>query len=95
MEQVKKLVSARLRSQATGPHPDANMLSAFAEQALSDSEQSQVFAHLANCRDCREVLYLGLPDSAAPQKVLSFEGRRASRFAVRWGAAAAAIAVKK
>jgi hypothetical protein len=93
MEQVKKLVSARLRSQATGPHPDADTLSAFAEQTLSDGERSQVFAHLANCRDCREVLYLGLLDSAAPQKVLSFEGRRASRFAVRWGAVAVAIAV--
>jgi len=93
MEQVKKLVSARLRSQATGPHPDANMLAAFAEQSLSDSERSQVFAHLANCRDCREVLYLGLPDSTVAQKVLSFEGRRASRFAVRWGAVAVAIAV--
>ena len=36
---------------------------------------------------------MGLPDSAVTQKVLSFEGRRASRFAVRWGAVAVAIAV--
>ncbi len=39
-------------------HPDAEMLSAFAEQALSATERTEVLEHLAICGRCREVVAL-------------------------------------
>jgi hypothetical protein len=39
-------------------HPDAESLSAFAEQALSGRERGQVLAHLAVCGRCRQVVAL-------------------------------------
>jgi hypothetical protein len=39
-------------------HPDAESLNAFAEQALPESEHSQVLAHLAACSRCRQVVFL-------------------------------------
>jgi hypothetical protein len=41
-----------------GQHPDADQLSAFAEQALPAHEQQQMLAHLAHCAVCREVVFL-------------------------------------
>ena len=64
---VPKIVYDRLR--ASGPqgsppaqaHPDADVLTAFAEQALSASERDGILEHLARCGDCRELLALALP----------------------------------
>ena len=42
-------------------HPDAEMLGAFAEQALSATERDGVLQHLALCEDCRDVVALALP----------------------------------
>jgi hypothetical protein len=42
----------------SGQHPDADQLSAFAEQALPAHEQQQMLAHMANCAMCREIAYL-------------------------------------
>ncbi len=39
-------------------HPDAEALSAFAEQALPAAEKTAVLAHLAECPRCREIVYL-------------------------------------
>jgi len=39
-------------------HPDADLLTAFAEQALTVRERDQVLGHLAACPTCREVLSL-------------------------------------
>lgn len=39
-------------------HPDAEILSAFAEQALSAKERSEVLEHLAVCGRCREIFAL-------------------------------------
>ncbi len=64
MAEVPKIVSERLRSQAAaGEHPDANLLSAFSERALSEQERAQVLDHLSRCAECREVVAL----SALPQ----------------------------
>jgi Putative zinc-finger len=41
-----------------GVHPDAESLSAFAEQALPVAERQQVMEHLAFCGRCREVVFL-------------------------------------
>src|ERR1019366_2886382 len=64
---VPTIVHDRLR--ASGPqgsapaqaHPNADVLTAFAEQALSASERDSVLEHLARCGDCRELIALALP----------------------------------
>jgi len=62
MPEVPKIVRDRLRGAApTGAHPDADVLAAFAEQALSATEREGVVAHLAACHDCREVIALCIP----------------------------------
>jgi len=67
MTDVPKIVHHRLR--ATTPerdtlqraHPEADVLTAFAEQALSANERDGVLQHLALCADCRDVIVLALP----------------------------------
>lgn len=94
MNGMRKLVSARLRAQAVaGPHPDAEVLSAFAEKALPEVERKAVLQHLSECANCRDVVFLSLPESAEAQPVLALPSRRFSRFALGWGTLAAAIAV--
>lgn len=41
-----------------GAHPDAESLTAFAEQLLSGAEREQILAHMATCSRCREVVFL-------------------------------------
>ena len=64
---MKQLSPSALRAhlaqrQAAGPHsdtphPDADLLTAFAEDALLDHERTGVLAHLAACPDCRAILH--------------------------------------
>jgi hypothetical protein len=54
------------RSPQAGPHPDSNLLSAFAEGALLERERQDVVAHLAACVDCRELLSLATGAAANP-----------------------------
>jgi hypothetical protein len=72
MTEVPKIVYDRLRAvlperalsdvaAREQAHPDADLLTAFAEQALSATERDGVLKHLALCEDCREVLVLALP----------------------------------
>ncbi|HLM83193.1 MAG TPA: zf-HC2 domain-containing protein [Terriglobales bacterium] len=67
MTEVPKIVYDRLRAvlpDRAGPeqtHPDADLLTAFAEQALSATERNGVLEHLALCGDCREAIALALP----------------------------------
>src|SRR6266436_9420550 len=70
MTEVPKIVYDRLRAALPEQaHPDADLLTAFAEQALSATERDGVLQHLALCGDCREVVALALPaaDLAPPQ----------------------------
>jgi hypothetical protein len=41
-----------------GMHPDAESLTAFAEQLLPAKEREQILAHMATCGRCREVVFL-------------------------------------
>jgi hypothetical protein len=72
MTEVPKIVYDRLRAARpehslpggatpSQVHPDANLLTAFAEQALSAVERDGVLDHLALCGDCRELIALALP----------------------------------
>jgi hypothetical protein len=95
MDPVKKLVAASLKSQVAGrpqPHPDAEVLSGFAENALSPKEREGVLEHLSACAACREVLFLSLPHDSETQKVLTIPRVR-PRFAIRWAALAVPIVI--
>jgi hypothetical protein len=109
MPEVPKIVHDRLRAaQAQGAHPEADLLAAFAEQALSDSERENVLAHLAACRDCREVTALGAPQlevvaqpsadekvapTTQPVRVITHPPRWLSWPSLHWAAVAAGVVV--
>jgi Putative zinc-finger len=42
----------------SGMHPDAESLTAFAEQLMPAPERDQILAHMATCSRCREVVFL-------------------------------------
>src|SRR5215831_20057632 len=84
VDSIRKLVSERLRTQAPATHPDADLLTAFAENALGRGERDAVMAHLSDCPECRDVLYLSQPHADNPQTVLSFNRNRARWFRLRW-----------
>ena len=69
MESVPKLVVKRLQSPTADSHPDADLLTAFAEQSLAGSERDHLVEHLARCGDCREVVSLALPPQLDAQPV--------------------------
>jgi hypothetical protein len=98
MQPLPKIVSARLQSAPRSDHPDADVLTAFAEQSLPHSERALVMEHLSRCGGCREVLALALPEmeeAAAPAVVRRpwFSLPGLSMPILRWGAVAAALIV--
>lgn len=85
---IPSIVRERLRvvpPNGAAAHPDANLLSAFAENTLSTSERTQLMDHLAACADCRNVLALALPE--IEETVLPKTLRPAARFAFHWASA--------
>ena len=75
-----------------GEHPDANLLAAFVEKALTTRERTEVLNHLAQCAACREVVALTLPEEADVAYPLRFPTRRWSGWPVlRWGTLAAVL----
>ncbi len=55
-------------------HPDPDVLTAFAEQALSAAEREGVLQHLAHCGDCRELVALSVsPMESTAQPVAEEE----------------------
>ncbi len=66
MPELPQIVRERLKaSPSPGIHPDADVLTAFGEQLLPESERALVLDHLSRCGDCREVIALALPVSEA------------------------------
>lgn len=97
MQDVPKIVRARLQrpSPTTAePHPDADLLTAFAEQSLAVPEREHVLEHLARCGECREVVVLALPATEAVALDSSIGTARIgwqSWPVLRWGVVAAGI----
>lgn len=98
MEKLPQIVRERMSLRQPETHPESDLLSAFAEQALPDRERLPVLAHLSVCSSCREVLAL----AAVPAKSGAFitkdtaASTKAPWFAwpvLRWGAAAACVVV--
>jgi len=70
MTELPNVVRERLKAAPAGLHPDPNLLTAFAEQALSDRERTQVLDHLSRCADCRDVVVLATPARSPPRSLL-------------------------
>jgi hypothetical protein len=92
-------VRDRLAAQQQGAstHPDADMLNAFMEDALTAGERSSVLDHLARCPTCREVVAISgsLPEevAVAPAPTAPVRKRLWNWGTVRWAAPAVAVVV--
>ncbi len=99
MMSIPQSVRARLAAEAmAGSHPDANILTAFAEQALSERERREVFGHLAGCGECRELLALAgaAEEIGAPVAEEVLSAAHGPWFAwptMRWAGLAATIVI--
>ncbi|HKD01622.1 MAG TPA: YCF48-related protein [Terriglobales bacterium] len=94
MAEVPKIVRQRMVATAKpGPHPDPDLLTAFAEQSLSRRDRNLILAHLAQCAECREVLVLSTPLSEAVPQPSATRTRWLGWPALRWGALAACAAL--
>jgi hypothetical protein len=85
----------RLARPAAGPHPDPDVLTAFAEGGLRSTERDQVLAHLSACCDCREVVMLAQPEEAEVLAAAELAPARtwSSWYRLRWGAVAASLVI--
>jgi hypothetical protein len=95
MQTVPNIVRERLKARPpVGNHPDADVLTAFAERSLPELERAVVLEHVARCGDCRDVVALALPETEA---MLPAPGPVRSPWltwpALRWGLVAAGIVV--
>ncbi len=97
MQDVLKIVRLRLKgSQSAAPetHPDADLLTAFAEHSLTGTERALVMEHLAGCGDCRDVVALAVPETEAAALPEAARPARTGWFSLpmlRWGALAAGV----
>jgi hypothetical protein len=93
MAELPEIVRQRLKQEA-GEHPDAGLLTAFAENSLLKREREQVLEHLSQCAACREVVSLALPEVEPP--IAAATPARTARLRwplLRWAALASAAAV--
>ena len=106
MQDVPQFVLKRLQEKqpAADSHPDADLLTAFAEQSLAGDERDRVTEHLTRCGDCRDVVAIALPateiETERARKIValpisvSTAGMGWLRWpTLRWGALAAGILV--
>jgi hypothetical protein len=94
MNQVPKIVRQRLGVTSDPSHPDANVLSAYAQKALDQGEEATILGHLAQCADCRQILLLAQPElEAAPQVVGLPAKAPAGLHGMRWAFWASAVLV--
>lgn len=94
MQEISKIVLDKLQKQLVEEiHPDANLLTAFAERILAEGERAQVIKHLASCGDCREVVALALPELEMGASAAMAPSRNWFGWpALRWGLVAAGLA---
>ncbi|MBV9227059.1 MAG: zf-HC2 domain-containing protein, partial [Acidobacteriaceae bacterium] len=83
MEKLSKFVTSRLalRQGQTTDHPDADLLTAFAEDRLSSRERTNILEHLARCSNCREIVALTAAGQGSEEK---FAYPAAQRGPVWW-----------
>lgn len=71
-----------------GTHPDAEILAAFSEQLVSNSEREEILAHMATCDWCREVVFLAQiameAGEQAPVQPQASERKRSGSWFANW-----------
>jgi photosynthesis system II assembly factor YCF48-like protein/putative zinc finger protein len=105
-ELPKPIQEALTRQTAGDVHPSADALTAFVEQSLPQRESQHVTAHLAQCADCREVVFLAnsaveeqellavpVKSRALPTPRVEASPRRGWRLWWAWAPAVAAVLV--
>ena len=94
MAEIHNTARQRL-ARATTPHPEADLLAAFAEGGLRGAERDQVLAHLSACADCREIVMLAQPEQAEASTVTEVAPTRTwvSWYRLRWGAVAMSLVI--
>jgi hypothetical protein len=93
MTEIPKVVKQRMARAKPNDHPDANLLAAFAEQALASRERDSVLTHLSQCADCREAVFLSIPQVQISEVVVPVRSGWLRWPALRWGALAACAVV--
>lgn len=94
MTQLPKIVSTRLAALHSSEHPDADLLTAFAEHTLGGAEHDRVLNHLSGCRQCRQVIAWALPESSTEALSAPAASTRDPWLrmpVLRWGALAACL----
>jgi len=92
MQNLPKIVREQLKAgTAVANHPDADVLTAFAEKSLPAMERDGVLEHLARCHDCRDIVALALPETEAGMMVVPVRSGWLAWPALRWGFAAAGV----
>ena len=97
-ELPKPLRNALARQAGDEVHPSPDVLTSFVERKLPGNEQDLVTSHLAQCADCREVVFLasGAAEDVAPER-LELAGaaapRRRWRLGLSWAVAAVAVLI--
>ena len=93
MQNVPKIVRDRLQAgRLAVDHPDADLLTAFAERSLPDRERMVVLDHLALCGNCREIVALALPETEPVQTTIRpSPSGWFSWPALRWGIITAGV----
>lgn len=71
----RPMLEALAREAKPQEHPSADALAAFAEQAVTERKQDSVVEHLAQCAECREVVFLA---SGAAEEVTEPAGELAA-----------------
>src|SRR6185369_6035084 len=92
MDPLQKLVRDRLRTKVPLEHPNAEVLSAFAENALPATEHDAVVEHLSACAHCRDLLFLAAPPASELQQAFAAPKAR-PYFALRWGTLVACLVI--
>jgi hypothetical protein len=95
MQELPKIVLDRLQeADGAEAHPDADLLTAFVERSLADSERARMLEHLALCADCRAIVTFALPATEAVTLPLPSAPALKRWFnwpVLRWGVVAAGI----
>ena len=93
MQNVPKIVRERLTTATPAAnHPDADVLTAFAERSLPELERTVVLDHLARCGDCRDIVALALPAMEPVETAVRPSSRGWVTWpALRWGFVAAGV----
>jgi len=93
MQNVPKIVRERLKAAVPAVnHPDADVLTAFAERSLPELERAVVLEHMARCGDCRDIVALALPATESVQEVIiAAPSGWLTWPALRWGFVAAGV----